>query len=324
MSLSNGTAHANGQAAVLDPPPSGVITTVDGTTLTHDQWLEERDKDFGIGASDLPTIAGVKGSTSRLWYRKKGLVADDQVDSEQAWWGTKLEALIAERFELITGEALVASQLFIRHPDHPWLYATIDRLTLDGTLVELKALSNFGNDKGDGFGWDPDSPPAKWIIQAQQQMAVTGEDLVRFGVFYGPELAFKELTIRRDEAMWAELFKLARDFRQSLIDNVPPVDFVPDDAAMISKLYRGKADGPELELKDAKLLDSVQIYQKHADLSDREKAKEKAKAAILQALGTSTKATIAGYTLIRKSTAKQTRLEVIPPPTADGKDAPAV
>lgn len=314
-SLSNGYAHSNG-TTLLEPATSGVVTTQDGTELTHDQWLAEREKDFGIGASDLPIVAGVKGSVSKFWHQKKGLVPKNDVQGEQAWWGTKLEPLIAERFEMLTGEVLVSQQIFLRHPEHPWLYCTLDRLTLPGEIVELKCLSNFGNDKEDGFGFNPDSPPTKWIIQAQQQLAITGEDHVRFAVFYGPELAFKECIVQRDHDMWEQLLEMAQAFRQSLIDNEPPTDFVADDATMISKLYRGKADGPVLELRCEKLLAAVKAYHTHADLGDREKEKDKAKAAILQALGTSTKATIGGFTLVRKATAKQTRLEVIPPPEA--------
>jgi putative phage-type endonuclease len=313
-SLSNGFTHSNGTALLEPPPTSGIVTTQDGSTLTHGEWLAEREKDYGLGASDLAIVAGVKGSLSKFWHQKKGNLPKEECAGEQAWWGTKLEPLIAERFEQLTGEVLVSQQIFLRHPEYSWLYCTLDRLTLTGEIVELKALSNFGNDAGEGFGFDPENPPAKWIIQAQQQLAITGEDRVRFAVFYGPELSFKECVVQRDEAMWRELLMFAKSFRQSLIDNIPPTDFRPDDAAMLSKVYRGKADGPALELSDAKLLAAVKAYHAHADLGDREKEKDKAKAAILQALGTSTKATVGGFVINRKSTAKQTRLEVIPPP----------
>ncbi len=305
---------ANGHAPIQTlNHQDNLVTTADGSVLSHDQWLAERDKDFGLGASELATVAGLTGSVVKLWYRKKRLITDDFAPTEQMKWGTRLEPLIAQAWSEATGEILISQQLFIRHPEHPWLFCTLDRLTIDGGIVELKAMSSFGNDAEDGFGFNPDSPPAKWIVQAQQQMACTGEDVVRFAVFYGPELALKECTIRRDDVMWAQLFDLAKSFRQSLIDGIPPTDFVADDAALVSKLYRGKADGPELELTDAKLLEAVKQYQSHADLGEREKQKEKAKAAILQALGTSTKATIGGFTLIRKATAKQTRLEIQPP-----------
>jgi predicted phage-related endonuclease len=319
MSLANG--HSNGQVATLEPPamatkpvtPSGLITTAEGTTLTHEQWLLERDKDFGQGASDLATIAGLSGSVVKHWYRKKGLIERDQTESEQMRWGKILEPHILARYQEESGKAIVATQVFLRHPDHPWLFVTLDAICLEGDIVEAKALSNWGNDKEDGFGFDPANPPAKWIYQAQQGMAVTGEDRYTFAVFYGPELSYKECVVERDEALWAQLFTLSCDFRQSLIDSKPPVEFVADDAALMSKLYRGQADGPALELSDAKLLEAAKAYVLHGDLDDREKAKGKAKAALLQALGTSTKATINGYTIVRKATAKQTRLEVLPP-----------
>jgi putative phage-type endonuclease len=308
MSITNGHAPIqtmNDHAAL--------VTTADGSVLTHEQWLEERKKDYGIGASETAVVAGLTGSVVKLWYTKKKLITDDFVATEQMKWGTRLEPLIAQAWSEATGETLVSQQLFIRHQEYPWIFCTLDRLTIDGGIVELKAMSNFGNDAEDGFGFNPDSPPAKWIVQAQQQMACTGEDVVRFAVFYGPELALKECTIRKDEAMWAHLLGLLKTFRQSLIDGTPPTDFVADDAALVGKIYRGKVEGPELELSDAKLLEAAKAFVSHSDLADREKAKDKAKAAILQALGTSTKATIAGYTLIRKSTAKQTRIEVLPP-----------
>jgi predicted phage-related endonuclease len=314
-SISNG--YHNGHVATLEPPSPAttsaeeIYTLADGTQLTRDEWLLERRVDWGLGASDLHKIIT---RPVKLWYEMKGQVDADAGGCEQARWGRILEPHILDRFCQETGKVIVQRQLMLRHPDHSWLFVTIDALTLDGDVVEAKALSNFGNDDEDGFGWKPESPPLKWQIQAQQSMAITGEDQIHFPVFYGPELSYKYCVIKRDGAFWSELFKVAQAFRQSLIDDVPPTDFHPDDAAMISKLHRGKVDGPVLELSDAKLLDAVKLYVTHSDLSEREKTKERAKAAILQALGTSTQATIAGYQLVRKSTAKQTRLEVIPPP----------
>jgi YqaJ-like viral recombinase domain len=299
--------------ATLPPLIPDTITLLDGTVLSPAQWLGERDREYTIGASDLATIARVHGSIVKLWYRKRGLITVDEADQpEQAWWGKFLETCLATRFELETGEVLARRQVFVRHPDHPWLAATLDALTASGISVEIKLLTAFGHDH-EGAWWNPDRPPAKWVCQAQQQMAILGTDRVIFVVLYTPTMTVYFLTIERDEVLWSKLFEQAQAFRQSLLDNVPPTDFVADDAAIISKVYRGQAEGPELELDDEDVLAAIEYYTENANVTAIQTTREKSRAAILQAMGTSTRATIAGYQLERKVTAKQTRLEVTPP-----------
>lgn len=298
----------------LPPLKPDVITTLDGQILTPHQWREERNREWGNGASELPTIAGVHGSVVKLWYRKKELIADEPEQPEQAWWGHRNEDALAELFEAETGKRLAQRQVFVRHREHPWLVALLDGLTdgIEREIVELKLLTLYGHDH-EGWVWDPARPPAKWRIQAHQQMACLHTDHVLFGVLYTPTMTFTVIRIDWDEQLWANLFPLAQQFRQSLIDDKPPTDFVADDAGLIGKVYRGQDTGPELELDDPKLETAARVYFETGNVHAIERERDKAKAALLQAMGTSTKATVAGYTIDRRTTAKMTKLEVTPP-----------
>jgi predicted phage-related endonuclease len=293
--------------------PIETITTLEGRALSPEEWALERNRDFTLGASDLPIIARVRGSVVKLWYQKKGSVGDEADAPEQAWWGKALESLIIQRFEHETGEKIVRRQVFVRHSQHPWLAATLDCLTQTGEAIELKLLTAFGHEEGDGAWWNPAHPPRKWVVQAHQQMAITGQRHLRIAVFYSPTATFLILTIKWDEAIWQKLFRAASEFLESLLLDQPPTDFVADDDALISRMHRGQADGPELELDDEDLEASVRVYCETEHLGALEADRKKARAAILQALGNSTRATIAGYTIVRKATEKTTRLEITPP-----------
>jgi putative phage-type endonuclease len=309
MSKSNGRAHT-------EQPQHDLIETADGALLTREQWLLERDRDYGIGASDAAIAAGLSGSPVKLWYKKKGLIRDDFEPTEQMWFGTEMEPVIARRWSIMTGEVLIAKQVFVRHPEYPWLYATLDYLTIDGGIREIKAMGLYGKDEEDkGLAFDPANPPARWIVQAQQQMAVTGEDEVQFPVFYGPELALKQCVVRRDDELWELLFASIQSFRQSLIDDVPPTEFRPDDASILAKVFKGK-DGPDLTIDDPRLIKmAAQHVASSATYTESDKAKNTARAALLQAIGNSTTAKIGDYMVARNLDKKgAVRLTVTPPP----------
>jgi predicted phage-related endonuclease len=302
VSLNNGFASHHPESR----PSWAVAVTPDGRYLTAAEWKAERLR--SITATDLPVICGLTGSRVKLYYHKQGDWPQEDPETEQMWWGRYLEDGIRQRWCTNTGETIPDDQrqVFMRHPDFEWLAATLDALTVDGEPREWKATGLWGQDEEErGFKFDTDNPPAKWIVQAHGQMLVTGCDEVRFGVFYGPELALKECSVKRNHDLAHYLLDLASDFRQAVIEHRQPVDFVAGDDRVLSVVYNRRTTGPALDwTNDAELTESC---RKFAEAKEAKKvwtkAYEVSRATLLSALKDSTRAIAPGY-LVTRSVAK--------------------
>ena len=89
------------------------------------------------------------------------------------YWGRRLEDIIAEEYRIRTGLKLKdpGRTASLRHPIHPWIFATPDRLLIEGGgLLECK----FVDSKFDPE-WE-DHAPIYYIIQLQVQLDVWDKD----------------------------------------------------------------------------------------------------------------------------------------------------
>lgn len=104
--------------------------------MTKEEWLEERKN--GIGGSDAATIMGLNPykSTIDLWEEKtRRKEAEDISDKPYVKYGTNAENLLRELFKLDFPKYEVRHEenAVIKHPTHPFLFAS-----LDGTLVDTE------------------------------------------------------------------------------------------------------------------------------------------------------------------------------------------
>lgn len=106
---------------------------VNTSTLPVDRavWLSERRN--GVGASDVAGILNVSpwASPWSVWASKVGLPVPD-VDTAPMAFGRDVEPLIAAWFERETGLRVAGRQHMVRHPEHPWRFATLDGFVTDG------------------------------------------------------------------------------------------------------------------------------------------------------------------------------------------------
>lgn len=102
--------------------------------MTREDWLEERKK--GIGGSDAATILGLNPykTTIELWEEKTGRKdAPDISDKPYVKYGTQAEDLLRQLFALDYPQYLVTHEenTIIKHPEHPFLFASLDGKLLD-------------------------------------------------------------------------------------------------------------------------------------------------------------------------------------------------
>jgi putative phage-type endonuclease len=109
-------------------------------------WLKERK--LGIGGSEVAAIMGLsKYSTPwQVWAEKTGRF-DNDFDNEPMYWGRAMEPLIRQRYCCDNGVDVVVPKGILRHPDYDFICASVDGITSDGRLVDIKT-SRFGYDFG--------------------------------------------------------------------------------------------------------------------------------------------------------------------------------
>lgn len=132
--------------------------------------------------SDSAAVCGRSAWRTALevWLDKTGQLPD-LPPSPQMEWGLRLEPAIAEAYSERTGLDLSSPSL-CRHPQYPWMLASIDRLVSGPPkVVELKTASPFAA----GEWGDPgtDEIPESYLIQVQHQLAVCGLQVADVALF---------------------------------------------------------------------------------------------------------------------------------------------
>lgn len=145
---------------------------------TRAAWLEYRQANPGVGASELPCLFGAAGKNRSqywLWERRinPDLVAEDASDeAEMAGWGNLMESPILAHYAQKTGETV-----------HPWPQTAICAArdfagfcTPDAILID-----DAGPKLGEVKAWDENAAwlwaegiPDSVLCQVQQQMRITG------------------------------------------------------------------------------------------------------------------------------------------------------
>jgi putative phage-type endonuclease len=217
----------------IDQPFEAVCSSSD-----RERWLDARRS--GIGSSDAAAVLGVyPWRTPLQTYADKIGLEEDTEASEAAYWGTKIEPLVLERFAAATGRTVRGAGMLIRSTSRRWQLATLDGVQMqegrDGPgNVEVKCTGLVER-------WDDGIPPYVYA-QAQHQLAVTGYKWGSVAVlFNGREFFFKDFD--RDEEFIAELVRMEATFWRRVTDLEPPdPEGSEADRKVIAKLFPADVD----------------------------------------------------------------------------------
>lgn len=222
-------------------------------------WLAERRT--LITASDAAAILGVDPWRGPLavYAEKLGI---ETVETKPMRWGRRVEGAIAEGYSEETGRMVLdlGATTIQRHPDIPWLGATLDRLQhgseatpapgLPGGDVavrpaplECKAVA--GTKAAD---WR-EEPPLGYQVQVQIQMACTGASWGSLcALIGGVSLAWKDL-LRHDAFLAGALPKLEEFWLRVKRKDPPEADALPGTTTAIRRLWADE-DGDTVALND--------------------------------------------------------------------------
>jgi len=213
--------------------PAADVVTFD----SREAWLEARQA--GLGSSDAAAVLNVSPwhTAYTLFHEKVGFRSAPLAKQEAAEWGTLLEPLLATRYEKATGRELTypGPYTLVRHREHPYLFASLDRLVLDPEkglgALELKTAASYK------VGEWLEEPPLAYQVQVQHQLAVTGLPWASIAVLIGGQ-RFTWLDVPRHEPFIAELIQRETAFWQRVLAFEPPaVDGSDETKALLSALY---------------------------------------------------------------------------------------
>ncbi len=178
-----------------------------GREASREEWLQFRRS--GIGGSDMGAILGLNPWRSVLdvWLDKTSDEEPEEEQSEYAYWGTVLEAVVADEFQRRTGMKVRRCNYTLRSIEHPFMLANIDRelVGIDEGL-ECKTASAYKEAE-----WKGDLVPDSYYVQCQHYMAVTGYKAWWIACLIGGN-QFVYKRIERNDEFIAQLIEAGRQF----------------------------------------------------------------------------------------------------------------
>jgi putative phage-type endonuclease len=233
------------------------IKLANTTTMTHDEWLAQRQK--GIGGSDVAAICGVSRyrSTLNVYLDKIGEIPP-LTDNQRMRAGRMLEPVIADMFAEDTGKKVKRNNMLLQHPEHKFMLANIDRWIVgENAGLEIKNTSEYA--KGD---WANGAVPVEYMLQCNHYLAVTGADRWYIAVLIGGhDLQWR--IIERDETLIANLISIEKQFwEEHVLARVEPV-VTHLDTDWLKRMYPQSEPLKEIELDDS-------LYDTLVDLNQAE------------------------------------------------------
>lgn len=282
------------------------------------EWLAARRS--GIGSSDVPAILGLVEHTPpvKVYYDKLGHDVDDA--GEAAYWGTVNEENVARRWAM-QNRSVIRRVGLVAHVDHPHWLTTLDRRVTECPLdsseqapcaLEIKTRSAFKSAQ-----WHAGAPDDV-TAQVLWQIAVNGYEHMHYAVLIGGN-EYHQGTIRADEYRDVlEDIKTAVDrfWFEHVKAQVPPEPTGDGEAVarLFRRLHPTRSGSVDVDMHpDA--LDALLAYQRHQrEESAAKKAKARAKARMIAALGDAQEALLGGeraYSLEPTNAAPRVDLELL-------------
>lgn len=273
--------------------PTGVLVARYDTP--REEWLRLRRA--GIGGSDALAVLGLDPWKTRMevYLDKTG---DDRASREATdamEWGNYVESPIGGWFTYKTGIKVRRCGL-MQHEDRPWQRVSVDRLTADGGVLEIKNTNyhrrgEWEDDEGEIVA---DGAEA----QAQHAMAVTGLPHAWFAAQVGGQPPVIR-RIERDDAFIADLTAAEEEFWHLVEARTPPALEGRASAGLIARLYPEADDGAMAELSAAEVALLREYRKELANEGAAKGRKDEIKAVITAAMGGAGTATFEGQVVAR-------------------------
>lgn len=203
--------------------------------MERTQWLEERRK--GIGGSDVAAIMGMSPwKTAFSVYQEKRREVEDWGGNSLTDWGKRMEPAIRQWYSDQTGREVRLPDKIMYHPDYPFMFASLDGLTDDRRIVEIKTARS-GKKWGEpGTNQIPDY----YMLQCQHYMLVTGFAVtdVPVSIAGSPPVMYE---VPADKDLQDLIVEAETEFWACVENGTPPAPVTYADA--VARFGRIKAEG---------------------------------------------------------------------------------
>ena len=219
-------------------------------SLTNEQ-KEKRRK--GIGSTELIAIAGKSKWASPLdiYFLKMGVTEPTDIsDVPAVYWGTTLEAVVANEYAKRTGKTLEETDETFVHKEYPFIVSHIDRKIVgENAVLECKTATLHNAHK-----WGPEGSeivPSEYWLQVAHQACVLDLDYVDISVLIGGQ-DFRTYRYRRNLKLEEKIIEICKRFWLDHVEKgVPPS---PQSTSDILKLF------PRPTNEEAKIIDEESRY----------------------------------------------------------------
>ncbi|CAN7595835.1 YqaJ viral recombinase family protein [Variovorax paradoxus] len=182
-------------------------------------------REAGLGNLDAAAAVGQDPFKSqvRLWMEKTGrkdLLHPVRLENDShAYWSRLLEPIVAAHYTLRTGRRVRRVNTTWRHPEHPWMSATVIREVVAAPEVQLLECLSVGMQMAPLWAL---GVPEYIRLRVLHQLAVTGAQAADVVVLLGGQ----DLQVYRIERHASEIARLIRQeqafWRHVERDQAPP------------------------------------------------------------------------------------------------------
>ena len=284
---------------------SNVVRLVSTQGMSREQWLAVRRG--GIGSSDAAAAVGLSPYTSplALWLQKTARKPDEDLSQcDAVFWGSTLEAIIANVYASRTGNKVRRVNAVLQHADYPFMLANLDRAVGNDGVLEVKTAG------GHSAKFWEDGVPEHYQCQVLHQLAVTGKAWADVAVLIGGQ-DFRIYRIERNEDQIADLIQREAAFWHCVeTDTQPAVDGSESSSAALSWLYPRDSgatlDGTESAELNTQFTQLLQVRQQREALEQNEALLRQQ---IQEAMGEATTALFNGGRISWKCSKDSSRLD---------------
>ena len=217
--------------------------------LERKNWLDIRKT--GIGGSDVAAILGLSPWKSPLdvWLDKTGKSAPEP-ENDAMYWGTRLEALVANKYCEVSGNEVRRVNSILRSEKYPCLIGNIDRAVCPEKgklpvvkgefrtpkILECKTARTMSEDWGAN---GTDQIPEYYLTQVLHYLGLTGCESCDVACLFLDSRKFAVYTVQADADVIENIStRLADWWDAHVVKNVAPQ---PRSIADVQKLFKRSA-----------------------------------------------------------------------------------
>ncbi|MER5882675.1 lambda-exonuclease family protein [Streptomyces sp. NPDC001941] len=268
-------------------------------------WLTARRQ--GLGSSDMAAVLGISryGNGLSVYHDKTGGLPLESDDSEPALWGRAFEETVAREWAR-RNRSVVRRVGLVANTERPWQMCTLDRRVLRcpiGDVTERCATEIKCRDRMKADEWRKGIPDDV-LAQVLWQADVCGYDHMHVACLIGGN-DYRQYVVRTaDHAqLIADLREAGARAWQQITDRRPPVlahDADPDVLLdLYERLHPERTGVVDLTLQGDAQDALAEYLDAHNDLTEAQARKDRAKAAMVGALGAASEAVVLDRTFYR-------------------------